>query len=274
MAARVGRHGPFEETLHRYGRTAPLDLTESEIRGRPMKEIRKGFSLIELLVVIAVIGLLGAIVTVSLAKVRERAASTECLQNLRSLAAGVLLYTNENDGRLPNPLGTDSNGWEALIAPYLGYETTDVPIAELHCPADPKPLDDGHGNFGRSYLFNGLIDRDLNQPYGLIAFSVPSANSPASGKVRRMQNLVHPSKTIMLFERMTGMSPPYDTLPAYQFSSSWSFANGWFSGKGPRFPGGDSYHGNTMNFAFADGHVESLSPEASYTPVNLWRAID
>lgn len=239
-----------------------------------MGKALKAFTLIELLAGIAVIAILLAILIPSVAAVRERSENTVCVQNLRSLSVGVLLYGNEHEGKFPNPLGTDSNGWDALVMPYLGYDGVEVPAAELRCPMDPKPLDDGNGNFARSYLFSGLLQRDLNQPYGLVAFTIPSADNPAEAKVRRLQSLIHPNKTIMLFERMTGMSSPYNTLPAYQFNSSWSFASGWFSGQGPRMPDGSCYHGDTMNFAFADGHVESMAPEDSYADENFWRAID
>jgi prepilin-type N-terminal cleavage/methylation domain-containing protein/prepilin-type processing-associated H-X9-DG protein len=235
---------------------------------------KQAFTLIELLAVIAIIAILFSVLMAALGAARSRSQNVVCLNNLRSLSVAVLLYANENGGRLPSPLGTDSNGWESLIAPYLGYEGTDVPMEEFRCPSDPKPLDDGAGNFARSYLFSGLLGRSLDQQYGLVTFSIPTSDSDAASSVRRMNQLIHPGKTIMLFERMTNMSSPYATLAAYQFSSSWSFANGWFSGGGPRLSDGSCYHGNTMNFSFADGHVESLEPEATYTPNNLWEATD
>jgi len=72
----------------------------------------RAFTLVELLTVIAIIGVLAAILIPTVGKIRSNAANTTCLNKLRVLYQGVMIFTADKgvmpraDGEGKNPDGT------------------------------------------------------------------------------------------------------------------------------------------------------------------------
>ena len=76
------------------------------------KDHKRAFTLIELLVVVSIIALLVSILLPALAKAREQAKRTMCLNNQRSIVAALVTYATEWNDNFPPGTGRDPDTGE------------------------------------------------------------------------------------------------------------------------------------------------------------------
>jgi len=134
-----------------------------------MQTRTKGFTLIELLVVIAIIAILAAILFPVFAQARAKARQTTCLNNMRQLGTGLMMYAQDWDETLPlndyigNGLGPlpgwrdprAGDSWCSGIYPYVkNSQIYTCPEAYVYSENNPwrSPEKDEDGVV--SYLMN------------------------------------------------------------------------------------------------------------------------
>jgi len=132
---------------------------------------KSGFTLVELLVVISIIALLVSILMPALGSARKQAMQLVCATNLRSLGQGIVMYSDENDGRLPmnfyQDLDTRRDGSNPWGSYFLGSYAASVADGSSEERWDNMMnFDDGGWVYNLGHLFaEGLLEGGIEVAY-------------------------------------------------------------------------------------------------------------
>ena len=231
---------------------------------------RKAFTLVELLVVIGIIALLTALLLPALNDARERSRQAQCASNLRTLAIGLMVYSQDNHGALPGIATSPQQPWDWIYwAPWQGspynvfangplcrYIGKDESV--FRCPSDDA-------------LHHTVPIGATEQPQGPYLYSY-MINAFSVGGIARYQcclvtdqahlsNVHHPSDKILLLEGneqtiIDGVWVPPPNTGSYDND---------LGDRHDRHAGRNNGLGRG-NAAFADTHVEFVTPAFAHDP--------
>ena len=101
---------------------------------------RLGFTLIELLVVIAIISILASLLLPTLARSKERALVTTCLNNLRQIGIAMKIRNDDHDGRFPAESVDNGAGLQMSTQESIGGFDPQPIFNLAFLPAKARPL--------------------------------------------------------------------------------------------------------------------------------------
>lgn len=229
---------------------------------------RSAFTLIELLVVIAIIAILAALLLPSLARAKDKARTTQCLNDMKQLQICYQMYLGDNNDLLPlnfvnNPPGnwimdhaqSAVNG-NAIKTGVLYYYNTSLDI--YRCPANTKTITATTFDPGPPIVHAGdqvPQDRTYSIEYSLGGNAASSVNGPWTltrnitfNSYSKSAQVQRPAAKLVFCEEAEATLDDGE-FGLYPLVNSAVAVNIWWNLPANR-------HNNGCNFTFLDGHAE------------------
>ena len=252
---------------------------------------RNAFTLIELLVVIAIIAILAAMLLPALSKAKQRAQQAYCINNVKQLGLGMLIYVGDNNDTYAGAASANTYGFD--VSDWIYWRVApNIPNLPDNTPAtlDKSPLVKALGTGGSTNMFRCPMDRvDQDRvtyqqggdgpyyySYEFTSYNVTSgrsnpgfttiidkSQSPPAVYLSKSTRVHNPAGKMMAVEPVAALNKNNDE-PAVEGTTTWVVQSGRWEpfGKDPPYTTPHNFltvrHGNRSDSCFADGHVEPV----------------